>query len=181
MNWKLFLPDIKFSQYLADILIMNWEWYQENSQPENSHQSNSPLVNSPTVCIGVSTPPSKTPPPIFCQVPPLNLQTIQAPLFRQSPLYIGFSWTPLNKLDFSVNTKIPRKFPLGIFPPMFWNIFKCSRTGFLILLFFHYCHRYHWYYLKDYFVILCFKSAKVRLVAVYQKKILVCWPKWLHT
>ena len=34
-------------------------------------------------------PPSKTPPPLSYQVP-LNLQNIQAPLFRQSPLYISF-------------------------------------------------------------------------------------------
>ena len=41
----------------------------------------------------------------------------------------------------------PRKFPPGIFPPTF-----------LIFLFFHYCHRYDWYYLKDfYFVILFLK------------------------
>ena len=31
---------------------------------------------------------------------PLNLQTVQAPLFRQSPLYIGFSWTPPLKIVF---------------------------------------------------------------------------------
>ena len=36
-------------------------------------------------------------PPLFCQAPPplLNQQTVQAPpLFRQFPLYIGFSWPP---------------------------------------------------------------------------------------
>ena len=34
--------------------------------------------------------------PCFLPSPLLNMQTIQAPpLFRQSPLYIGFSWTPL--------------------------------------------------------------------------------------
>ena len=38
-----------------------------------------------------------------------------------------------------------------IFPPEFLNF-----------LFFHYCHCHHWYYLKDCFVILCFKSAEVR-------------------
>ena len=37
-----------------------------------------------------------------------------------------------------------------IFPPEFLNF-----------LFFHYCHRHHWYYLKDCFVILCFKSAEI--------------------
>ena len=29
-------------------------------------------------------------------------------------------------------------------------------------MFFHYCHCHHWHYLKDCFVILCFKSAEVR-------------------
>ena len=33
---------------------------------------------------------------------------------------------------------------------------------FLNLLFFHYGHRHHWYYLKDCLVILSFKSAEVR-------------------
>ena len=32
----------------------------------------------PIVCTGVSTPPSKTPPPSFLPSPPLNLQTVQA-------------------------------------------------------------------------------------------------------
>ena len=54
-----------------------------------------------------------------------------------------------------------------------WNIpthvFKYSQSGFSIFLCFHYCHRYHYFYLKDCFVILYFKSAEVRLVAVYQK------------
>ena len=45
------------------------------------------------VCIGVSMPPSKPPPPLSYKVSPLNLKTVQAPLFKQSPLYIGFSWT----------------------------------------------------------------------------------------
>ena len=40
------------------------------------------------VCIGVSTPPSKILLPSFLPSPPLNLQTVQAPLFRQSPPYI---------------------------------------------------------------------------------------------
>ena len=39
-------------------------------------------------------PPSKTPLPSFLPSPPLNLQTVQAPLFKYCPLYIGFSWTP---------------------------------------------------------------------------------------
>ena len=53
----------------------------------------------------------------------------------------------------------PRKSPPGIFPPMFLNI----PTGvFYFFVFFYFCHRHHWYYLKDCFVILCFKSAEVR-------------------
>ena len=47
-----------------------------------------------------------------------------------------------------------RYFPPGIFPPMFLNI--PTR----VLSFFH-CHRCHWYYLKDCFVILCFKRGEV--------------------
>ena len=38
------------------------------------------------VCLGVLT----LPPPLFLAKPLLNLQTVQAPLFRLSPLYIGF-------------------------------------------------------------------------------------------
>ena len=45
------------------------------------------------------------------------------------------------------NSHLEYSYP--IFPPEFLNF-----------LFFHYCHRHHWYYLKDCFVILfCFKSA----------------------
>ena len=42
-------------------------------------------------------PPSKIPPPLSCQSPPLTQQTVQAHLFKQPPpppLYIGFSSTP---------------------------------------------------------------------------------------
>ena len=46
------------------------------------------------------THPSKTPPPLFCQAPPLpppkNLQTVQAPFLGNSFLYIGFLGTPPN-------------------------------------------------------------------------------------
>ena len=48
---------------------------------------------------------------------------------------------------------LPRKIPPGIFCPMFLNI----PSGFFYFLF-HYCHCYHWYYLKNYFIILCSKS-----------------------
>ena len=42
------------------------------------------------VCIGVSTAPQKHHPRLSCQAPPLNQQTVQISLFRQSPLYIVF-------------------------------------------------------------------------------------------
>ena len=46
------------------------------------------------VCIGVSTPLQKHHFHLSCQAPlPLNLQTVQVPLFRKFPLYIGFLWT----------------------------------------------------------------------------------------
>ena len=48
----------------------------------------------------------------------------------------------------------------------------------MFLLFFDYCHRRHWYYLKDCLVILCFKSAEVRNSEVYQKKIVACRSKF---
>ena len=73
-------------------------------------------IHSAIVCIGVSTPPpptpsplpSKTLPPLFLAKPPpppppsLNLQTLQAPLFRPSLLYVNsppskswiFQWKP---------------------------------------------------------------------------------------
>ena len=46
------------------------------------------------VCIGVSIPPQKHHPLFFAKPPSLNLPAVQAPLFRQCPLYIGFSWSP---------------------------------------------------------------------------------------
>ena len=45
------------------------------------------------MCIGVLPPP----PPLFffsCQAPLKTANCSSPPLFRQSPLYIGFSWTP---------------------------------------------------------------------------------------
>ena len=54
------------------------------------------------VCIGVSTSLSKTPPPSFLPSPPLNLQTVQTPLFRQSPYILVFCDSPPLKLGFSM-------------------------------------------------------------------------------
>ena len=45
-----------------------------------------------TVCIGVSLPPTPT---FSCQAPSKIWKLSIPNFFRQSPLYIGFSWTPL--------------------------------------------------------------------------------------
>ena len=53
-------------------------------------------------------PPSKTPPPFLAKPPPLNQQTVQAPLFRESPpMYWFFVITPPlpEKSDPLVNPK----------------------------------------------------------------------------
>ena len=57
-----------------------------------------------------------------------------------------------------------------------WNIlthvFKYFHSSFLNFLFSH-CHRYHWCYLKDCFVILCFKSSEVfTFVNICQNEVL---------
>ena len=57
------------------------------------------------VCIGVSIASQKH--PLFLAKPPLNQQTVQAPLFRQSPpLHIGFQDPPLKVGSFSVPQNI---------------------------------------------------------------------------
>ena len=43
------------------------------------------------MCVGVSTAPSKTPPPLSCKVPPLNQQTVQAlPFWTIPPTILVF-------------------------------------------------------------------------------------------
>ena len=69
----------------------------------------------------------------------------------------------------------PRKIPPGIFPPMLLNI---PTWVFFNFLSFHYCHRHHWYYLKDCFVILCFESASQKFRSRCIKKIAACRPKF---
>ena len=54
---------------------------------DSTNQHDNSEVNT-IKCIGVSSTPSKTPPPLFCQVPPLNLQTVQANPFLDNPRYI---------------------------------------------------------------------------------------------
>ena len=73
------------------------------------------------VSIGVSTLPSKIPPPLFQQDPPLNLQTVPAPPpFQANPPYIyiniyiiGFLWPP------------PHPIKIWFFsePPWDWNFY----------------------------------------------------------
>ena len=99
-----------------------------------------------------------------------------------------------------VSWRVSWKFPLRKFPPMklppgefprrmstqsipTWNIpthvFKYSHPGFFNCLFFH-----HWYFLKDWFVILCLNSGEVRLVAVIKiicrllAKMVTYWKKF---
>ena len=50
--------------------------------------------------------PQKHCPLFLTKSPPLNLQIVQSPLFRQSPLYIGFPWTPLPKLNIYIYIKV---------------------------------------------------------------------------
>ena len=70
--------------------------------------------------------------------------------------------------EFSPGKFPHRKFPAGIFPSMFLNV-----TTKVHFCFFHYCHRYHWYYLKDCFEIRCFKNAEVfTFVKVCQNEVL---------
>ena len=52
-----------------------------------------------TVCNGVSTP-LKTAPPVFLAKPTLNVQTVQAPIFRQFPPVRWFFVNPLLKVGF---------------------------------------------------------------------------------
>ena len=54
----------------------------------------------PIVCIGVSTSPQKHHPLFLAKPPPLNLQTVQAPLFKQPPYILVFGKIPPLKLGF---------------------------------------------------------------------------------
>ena len=62
------------------------------------------------VCIGVSPPTLKNTPPLSSQAPslPLNLQTAQPLLFRQSPLYIGFLGPPSPNLKVRFFSETPK-------------------------------------------------------------------------
>ena len=79
----------------------------------------------------------------------------------------------------------PRNFPPGIISPMFLHIPTRVFQFFVFLLLSLlslYCYCYHWYYLKDYFVVLYFNSAEVRNSEVnISKEYEPFRPKWLHT
>ena len=65
------------------------------------------------VCIGVSNPPQKQP-PLSCQTPPLNLQTVQAPPFLDNPPPPSLYW-------FFV--KPPSKSPIFQWTPKTFKVF----------------------------------------------------------
>ena len=71
----------------------------------------------------------------------------------------------------SVKKASARRIPTRNIPTFFKNI----STRFFKFL--HCCHRYHWYYLKNCFVILCFKSQTYCVV----KKDGAHQPIFLHT
>ena len=83
----------------------------------------------------------------------VNLRILCIYFFRQPG---KFPPIKLPLVNFPLENSPPRKLPPGIFPPMFLNI-----PTRVFYFFYYYCHHYHWYYLKDCFVILCFKSAEV--------------------
>ena len=93
-----------------------------------------------------------------------------------SHIFSSVSWTPTRKI--SANQTLPwwilpwkiftQNIPTWTIPT---HVFKHFHTSFLF--FFHYCHRYQWYYLTDCFVILCFKRTEVfKFVNICQNKVL---------
>ena len=87
----------------------------------NSLEDTPAFVRASLICLSFSIhvtlqcalkyqPPLKNTTPSFLPSPPLNLQTVQALFFRQSPLYIGFSWTPLKDWIFQWTPKLLRFF-----------------------------------------------------------------------
>ena len=86
---------VHFKSYGFQKKCINFEsiYSKYTSELDNKYTIFESLLPS-IVIIGVSPPPQKHHPSLSCQAPPLNQQTVQAPLFRQSLLYIGFSWPP---------------------------------------------------------------------------------------
>ena len=96
------------------------------------------------VGIGVSTPPSKTPPLFLVKSPPLNQQTFQppSPLFRQSPRIYWFfkippktrifEWTPKILKFFVLNTIVLNIFAYKFFLSLNisdFNLFLCENCN----------------------------------------------------
>ena len=75
-------------------------------------------------------PPKKIPLPSFFPSPLLNLQTVQAPLFRQSPLYIVFCKPPTFSVNFK-NTKVFHHSPHLLKVAKF--LVKISQFEFLVM------------------------------------------------
>ena len=72
-------------------------------------------------------------------------------------IFLCFRKNPTRKI--STNQTPPWWIPPWKIPT--WNIFSTMFSNIstqVFSFFFHYRHRYHWCYLKDCFVILCFKS-----------------------
>ena len=94
------------------------------------------FVINPTaiMCIGVSIPPQKQP-PSFLPSPPLKLANCPRPLFRQSPLYIGFSWIlPHSKIRiFQLTPKILTFFILNTILKVTKFLGKISQFEFLVM------------------------------------------------
>ena len=81
---------LKVTTYLAHftILLSKTVWrshYTHGTDFGFAH------LHQAVVCIGVS------PPPLSCQAPPLNLQTVQAPFLGPPPIYVGFLLTSPRK------------------------------------------------------------------------------------
>ena len=66
---------------------------------------------------------------------PLNLQAVQAPLFKQSPLYIGLSWIPSKNRIFSEHTSYQNfsSLTLSHLLKVTKIIFKISQFKFLVM------------------------------------------------
>ena len=102
LDFSLMLQNMAsaFWIYIQDILVViihfsvqNWYIFKSSLGLDIIHSS---TINTHSVrWVSIQRPPLKNTAPFFLPSPPLNLHTVQSPLFRQSPLYIGFPWTPL--------------------------------------------------------------------------------------
>ena len=102
LDFSLMLQNMAFAFwiYIQDILVLiihfpvqNWYIFKSALGLDIIHLS---TINTHSVRWEINPTPSpqKHCPLFLTKSPPLNLQIVQSPLFRQSPLYIGFPWTP---------------------------------------------------------------------------------------